>query len=188
MKRAPALALLTSLALAACGGGDDDTSTYRVPSTAMAPTLSLNEVVEVDESAYEDDAPEVGDVVVLRPPTGAFAELGQQCGSEPENAALRRLCDEPTPGLATRRFISRVVALPGDRIGVRDGKVTRNGREEREPYARGCRRVEGCTFPTEIRVPDGHFYVMGDNREAADDSRFWGPVPRDALIGRVKTD
>jgi signal peptidase I len=78
-----------------------------------------------------------------------------------------------------------VVAGPGDRLRVREGRVILNGRPLDEPYAEPCRGAAGCDYPGEIRIPEDHWFMMGDNRGASDDSRFWGPVPREWFIGNA---
>ena len=55
-----------------------------------------------------------------------------------------------------------------------------------EPYIADCGGGEGCDFPRRITVPDGHYFLLGDNRGASDDSRFWGPVPLEWIQGRVE--
>ena len=96
------------------------------------------------------------------------------------------------PGLrqADRRaadvnFIKRVVAGPGDRLAIEDGHVVLNGKRQNEPFARALWRRRGCDFPTEITIPAGHYFMMGDNRGSSDDSRFWGPVPEKWIIGQA---
>lgn len=85
------------------------------------------------------------------------------------------------------KFVKRVVGLPGDRITLRDGRVVRNGRQMREPFIEACRGIgSSCDFPRALTVPAGMYYVLGDNRGESDDSRFWGAVPRDAIVGRAR--
>jgi signal peptidase I len=83
-------------------------------------------------------------------------------------------------------FIKRVVAGPGDTIRIVRGHVIRNGKRENDPYIAdtcGSDANRGCTLSTPITIPPGHWFMMGDNRGESDDSRFWGPVPRNAIIG-----
>jgi len=61
--------------------------------------------------------------------------------------------------------------------------VVRNGRALYEPFAHSC--ADFCDFPRPITVPSGSYYALGDNRGASFDSRFWGPVPRKAVLARV---
>ena len=76
------------------------------------------------------------------------------------------------------------MARGGDRIALRGGKVIRNGKPETTKGPRACSDA-GCDFPREITVPEGHLFLLGDNRGASDDSRFWGPVPEDSVVGRL---
>jgi signal peptidase I len=61
--------------------------------------------------------------------------------------------------------------------------VIRNGKPESDSYIRPCAGGEDCTFSTPIKIPPGHWFMMGDNRGQSDDSRFWGPVPQGWIIG-----
>ncbi len=88
------------------------------------------------------------------------------------------------PGAGSKAFVKRVVGMPGDRIAVRDGHVIRNGRRAREAFALGCGGGPECSLAA-IDVPAGHYFLMGDNRGNSNDSRYWGPVPRDQIIGRA---
>ena len=159
-----------------------DTQTFRVPSEAMAPTVAINERVTVNKDAYDDEDPELRDIVIIRPPAGAVDPGGEQCGAPVKS---RGLCARPTKKAADVFFIKRVVAGPGDRLRVRGGKAIVGGKPLDEPYAQPCGGGEACDFRGEITVPRDHWFVMGDNRGASDDSRFWGPVPRDQILGRV---
>lgn len=78
-------------------------------------------------------------------------------------------------------YLKRVIGLPGDRIAIRYGTVRVNGTPIKEDYVRF---PDSRTFP-EITVPPHALYVLGDNRANSDDSRFWGFVPQDEVIGRA---
>jgi signal peptidase I len=153
---------------------------YRIPSESMEPTLDIGQRVLVDRIGNRLGDPHVGDIVVFHPPAGAEQPFGEQCGSPaPEGQA----CIDGTPQEAGTTFIKRIVAGPGDRIRIEDGRVIRNGVPAREPFILPCGGGEGCTFSREARVPRGEYFMMGDNRGSSDDSRFWGTVPRDWVIG-----
>jgi signal peptidase I len=96
-----------------------------------------------------------------------------------------QVCIKETPQKASINFIKRVVAGPGDRIKILDGHVIRNGKRQKDDYTAPCNGADGCTFPREVTVPAGHWFMMGDNRGSSDDSRFWGPVPRKWIIGEA---
>jgi signal peptidase I len=151
---------------------------YRIPSESMVPTLEIDQRVLVNRIGNNFGDPHVGDIMVFHPPKGATGGT-QQCGVEVQNA----LCPKPTPEKADVNFIKRVVGEPGDTLRVVDGHVIRNGKRLDEPYAQECGGGENCTFRGSIKIPPEHYFMMGDNRGASDDSRFWGPVPRDWFIG-----
>jgi signal peptidase I len=151
---------------------------YRIPSESMVPTLEIGQRVLVNRLGERFSNPSVGDVVVFHPPAGA--ERNEQCGAEPAQGAP---CTKPTKDRADVNFIKRVVAGPGDRLRIDNGRVVLNGRPVKEPYARPCGGGGECDYPKEITVPAGHYFMMGDNRGASQDSRFWGPVPEKWVIG-----
>jgi signal peptidase I len=154
---------------------------YRIPSESMVPTLEIGQRVLVNRIGARFGHPEVGDVVVFHPPTGA--EQGNECGGgEPPPG---QVCIRPTADKADVNFIKRVVAGPGDRIKIDQGHVVLNGKTQNEPFARPCASDGECDFPQEVTVPAGHYFMMGDNRGSSDDSRFWGPVPEDWIIGEA---
>jgi signal peptidase I len=154
--------------------------TYRVSSGGMEPTFRVGTTVWVQT---QDFSPTVGDVVVFHPPNGAAQEL---CGPVPHTVKLGgAACDHPVPHPASVRLIKRIVAGPGDVVSIRDGRIIRNGKREHDSYIRQCGSSLECNFPTPIEIPPGHWFMMGDNRGESDDSRFWGPIPTDWIIGHV---
>jgi signal peptidase I len=151
---------------------------YRIPSESMEPTLNVGERVLVSRVNYRVSDPDRGDIVVFHPPVGAQENA---CGApHPES----QVCPRPSGGRADVNFIKRIVAGPGDRVAVRNGYAVVNGSVQRESYIRAC-PPGTCNFPKPITVPPGHFFMMGDNRGASDDSRFWGPVPEEWIIGQA---
>jgi signal peptidase I len=153
---------------------------YRIPSESMVPTLQVGQRVLVNRIGARFGHPSVGDIVVFHPPAGA--EQGNECGA---SHPATQVCDTPTPEKADVNFIKRVVAGPGDHLKVEDGHVILNGKRQKESFAEPCGGGEGCDFPQEVTVPAGHYFMMGDNRGSSDDSRFWGPVPEDWVIGEA---
>jgi len=87
------------------------------------------------------------------------------------------------PADPTKSYIKRVIGVPGDFVEVRGGRVYLNGVELEEPYVPDEFRDHG-SFPG-IKVPVGHYYVLGDHRSSSNDSRNWGPVPREAIYGKA---
>jgi signal peptidase I len=150
---------------------------YRIPSRSMDPTLPLG-----DRVAVEAGAPRLGEIVVFHPPEGAAQEV---CGSGTPISPGGAACAHPVPREERIKFIKRIVAGPGDTIKVIEGHVIRNGQREKDPYVRPCPGVSECNFPVPIKVPEGDWFLMGDNRGESDDSRFWGPVPASWIIGVV---
>lgn len=159
---------------------------YQIPSESMEPTLDVGQRVLVNRFLYHFTDPKVGDVIVFHPPAGA--ERGQQCGAS--GVDRRQSCPRPTAQRSNDNFIKRIVAGPGDTVAVVDGHPVVNGETVRdEPYAKfdSCTPDIGqaCNKPKPITVPPDHYFMMGDNRGASDDSRFWGPIPRDWIIGKA---
>jgi signal peptidase I len=152
---------------------------YRVPSQSMTPTVAVGAKVMANFGAYDGRGPRFGDIVLVRPPVGDLQAA--QCGAQPPAGAM---CSTPMGGAGRTQYVKRVVGLPGDRLALEHGRLVRNGRAVDEPYARACGGVN-CDFPKPITVLPGDYYVLGDNRGASADSRFWGPVPRKEVLARV---
>jgi len=152
---------------------------YRIPSSSMEPTLTIDQRVLVNRL---DTKPSLGDIVVFHPPHGADP-IEPVCGSPSEGNGHSEACDVHTPTPSKTTYIKRVVGLPGDRLSIDDGHVIRNGKPEHDAYIRPCGSDESCNFPKTFTVPPGEYFMMGDNRGVSDDSRFWGPVPQRWIIG-----
>lgn len=154
---------------------------YRIPSGSMEPTLSIGQRVLVNRIGTHFSDPHVGEVTVFHPPRDAQQEV---CGPQPHMVKVgTAACSEPETAKSGVNFIKRIVAGPGDTIKIVEGHVIRNGKRERDSYIRPCPGVSECNFPVAIKIPAGHWFMMGDNRGESDDSRFWGPVPTAWIIG-----
>jgi signal peptidase I len=121
--------------------------------------------------------PHVGEIAVFHPPEGAGQ---QQCGVVLHGGEA---CSAPVPREGSINFIKRIVGGPGDTISIVEGHVIRNGVRERDGYIRACGASPACNLRKPIKIPAGHWFMMGDNRGESDDSRFWGPVPTSWIIG-----
>jgi signal peptidase I len=153
---------------------------YQIPSESMEPTLDPGQRVLVNRLGYRVGDPAIGDVVVFHPPLGA--DQGNQCGVEREQG---QPCPEPTDERSDTNFIKRIVAGPGDTLSIEGGHPVVDGIKPEEDFIKPCAGLGGCSFPEEITIPPDHYFMMGDNRGRSDDSRYWGPVPRDWIIGEA---
>ena len=159
---------------------------YRIPSGSMEPTLKIGQRILVDRLANHFSSPHVGDIVVFHPPKN-YAEgcADPDAGENQDGEDSARACDVAWKQPSSQTFVKRVVGVPGDRISIRNGHVTRDGVREKDSYIAPCDGSGSCTFPTTITVPRGDYFMMGDNRGESDDSRFWGPVPQSWIIGEA---
>jgi len=148
---------------------------YRIPSSSMEPTLHCARPAAGCEARFSDRVlanrfifhfrdPQRGDVVVFETPPQAKAKCG-----------------------AGGTFVKRIIGLPGETLRVRLQRgaafVYVNGRRLEEPYIEHDRRDIGPEKT--YKVPEHAYFVMGDNRSQSCDSRVWGAVPEDNLIGKV---
>jgi signal peptidase I len=179
------LGLVLAIALAVVAVGFElnraPVPVYRVVSGSMEPTLVTGQVVHVDNSAYASHAPHIGDIVAFRAPAGATSGT-PVCGVV---YTTTEACPQSTHAESDQIFIKRIVAAPGDTIAVANGSVVRNGVLQFEPFATVCDAGASCNLPAAIEVPAGEWFLMGDDREHSDDSRFWGPVPQAWIVGKV---
>jgi signal peptidase I len=144
---------------------------YRIPSSSMEPTLHCARPASGCEASFSDRvlacrfcyhlwSPKRGDIIVFRTPPQAERE----CGSG---------------GV----FVKRLIGLPGETWSERNGFVYINGKKLDEPYVHDDRRDVESFGP--VKIPEGPYFMMGDNRSGSCDSRRWGTVAKSALIGKV---
>ncbi len=154
---------------------------FRVDGESMSPNLDSGEMLLVNRTVYWNfdlnaildrlpfvdrpderivfpfHPPQRGDIVVLHPPV-----------------------DNGKP------YIKRVIGLPGERLSIHDGAVYINGERLEEPYLHGVATTwSGALGQQEIVIPEGQVYVLGDNRSNSSDSRAFGPIAIDEIIGRA---
>lgn len=132
---------------------------HKISGQSMMPNFPDSEYLLTEKVTYYLRNPEQGDVVVFTPPISN-----------------------------TDEFIKRVIGLPGENVMVQNGHVYINDKLLQEPYLKDTVLTTGGTFLTdgqEFKVPDGEYFVMGDNRPNSSDSRYWGPITKSAISGRA---
>jgi len=154
---------------------------YQIPTGSMIPTLTIDQRVLVQRISFRFTDPSIGDIVVFHPPKGAVTN--EMCGVPDVEG---RVCAAPVDEPDETNFIKRVVAGPGDTLTIKDGHAIVNGEPIEDDFIKPCGAIgRGCDFPKEVTIPDDHYFMMGDNRGGSDDSRFWGPVPKEWIIGKA---
>ena len=125
---------------------------FRIEGNSMLPNLHDGQFLIIDKVSYYLHPPQRGDIVVFHYPKN--------------------------PG---RDFIKRIIALPGEEVEIRQGRVFINGEELMEPYP-----VERGSYSWgPAVVGEGEYFVLGDNRNNSSDSHSWGMLPRRNIIGRA---
>lgn len=142
---------------------------FYIPSGSMQTTLAEGDRVLVNKLSYDVHDVNRGDVVVFEKPPGEPGTIDD--------------------------LIKRVIALPGETVAFQDGRVYVDELLVEEPYleagvvSRGQGAIpnceEGAPSVDSCTIPEGYVFMMGDNREASRDSRFFGPVPESSIIGRA---
>ncbi len=154
---------------------------FYIPSASMEQTLKIGDRVLVEKLSYRFAQPGRGDVVVFEKDLGGRVLPQEDVGVLDKIAeSFKGLFGFPTG--TQQDFIKRVIATEGDTVEGREGGVFLNGDRLSEPYLE--QGVETTSFGP-VEIPDGMIFVMGDNRNNSDDSRNFGPVPVDTVVGRA---
>ena len=147
---------------------------FYIPSQSMYPTLKQGDRILVNKLSYRVHDVNRGDIVVFETPEG-----------EDDNGI--------------KDLVKRVIGLPGEQVETQNGDVYIDGRKLDEPYLEdGVETCKANTGPPDCdsfitegegyvdgKIPPGHVLVMGDNREASKDGRFFGPIEESSIVGRV---
>jgi signal peptidase I len=132
---------------------------HKISGQSMMPNFQDAEFLLTEKVSYYTRGPNRGDVVVFMPPVSD-----------------------------TDEFIKRVVGLPGERIMIKDGRIYINERLLQESYIGSGVVTSGGPFlgdNKEYFIPDGQYFVLGDNRPNSSDSRYWGPITKKMITGRA---
>ena len=153
-----------------------------IPSGSMHPTLLEGDRIFVERVSRFYKTPERGDVMIFYPP---FVELDHSFGG-----VFKRLTGFFCKDIA---YIKRVIGLPGDKLEIvpaKDGSHTVyiNGAPLDEPYIKSKYDYIPCNenmYCGPFEIPEGNYFMMGDNRGNSQDSRFWGFLPKERFIGKA---
>lgn len=138
---------------------------HQVNGQSMVPNFQSGEYVLTDKISYRFGQPERGDVIVFHAPESAHCPTGTGCD-----------------------FIKRIIGLPGETIKVEDnGIFVNNNRLDESVYLPADYETEAGAFTKdrEITLGDDEYFASGDNRPYSSDSRAWGPIHRDDIVGKA---
>ncbi len=137
---------------------------HQVSGQSMETTLMNKDYVLTDKISYRTGEPQRGDIVVVHAPEAANCPTGTGCD-----------------------FIKRMIGLPGDTVEIKNNGIYVNGNKLEEPYINeGNQTLPGnFTRDRAITLGPDQYFVVGDNRMHSSDSRAWGPVSRDDIVGRA---
>ena len=140
-----------------------------VPSESMNPTILVGDHFFLDKLAFPANYPKALQKYL---PIRTIHRTDIVALWSPQNPDIR--------------LVKRVIGLPGETLEVRHGEVYINGHKLDEPYVIHSDSVEidGRDNFGPVEIPEEHFFLMGDNRDNSNDSRFWGVAARESLIGK----
>src|SRR5574344_533735 len=153
-----------------------------IPSASMHPTLLEGDRIFVEKTTLFFSKPKRGDILVFYPPTEKLPQTPWSIFSRLTGVLCKDIA-----------FIKRVVGMPGDKIFIKtdnNGKyaVFVNGEPLKEEYILDPYDYIPCVkgmYCGRFIVPEGKYFMMGDNRGNSEDSRFWGFLPEDRIIGKA---
>ena len=153
---------------------------FKVDGRSMEPTLHGGQYLLIDKASYWRIGGDIAEKLIP----------GVEAAGDGERSQLHYIFGGPVrgdiivfryPKDPSRDFIKRVIAVPGDTVEIRDGRVYVNGTALREDYTAAAPNYQA---PAEL-VPPGNYFVLGDNRNNSSDSHIWGLVPDENIIGRA---
>ena len=153
---------------------------FKVEGASMSPTLNSGQYLIVNKLAYVNvDLVRLSKLI----PIWRVKELkdNHNVRSPIRGEIIVFRFPDPNPNNRKRDFVKRVIGVPGDKIAIVNGVVWVNGESLHEGYLRSR-----DTFNLDERVlKEKHYFVLGDNRTGSNDSRAWGAVPEENILGKV---
>ena len=149
---------------------------FKVEGSSMSPTLEAGQYLIVDQVSYfKLDVERLSRII----PFWVASDASPQFAFDPPTRGEIIVFHYPED--TSKDFVKRVVGLPGETVEVRSGTVYVNGEELREPYLQRMDRSSAG----ELALGEKEYYVIGDNRRNSNDSRAWGIVPEENIVGKV---
>lgn len=142
----------------------------------MVETLQVNDRIMVNKLTYRFGEPQRGDVVVF--------DQTPDDGESLVGALIRNLAESVGARTPEAELIKRVVGMPGETIEIRDNTVFIDGEPLDEPYLSPATRTRWDNREP-LLIPEGHYFVMGDNRSRSLDSRRFGPIDESEIVGKA---
>lgn len=151
---------------------------FRIPSASMSPTLQIGDRVVVNKLTYSPESLHRGDIIVFVDPAQRGHVDDRNFFGKAKDGVVESLGGEGR----NRHLIKRVIGCPGQTIQIRGGQLLLDGVRTPEPYLPQGVFTQG---DLEVKLTDNEFFVMGDNRQNSSDSRVYGPVRSEEIVGRA---